>query len=292
MLDPKGTYFSREIGLDDGTIARLDDSTYRITAADPSYRPPAMTEVAGARWRTHCMPTPESARRVGFQLDTPRAGELGVVEDLLVDRAFVADPANSAEELATLSDVRPAVPHSVANPRSAAALARAPPCTHLSRRQLGPHVLGEDDVGAMLPEYALFHHAPRPRHPPRACAADGGADPGAGRPGKEPDRPAQGRPRPPLRPCRSGRAADRAFRRGEQPADDPARGRRARARGPSRGARPGWWLAGSWPAVQRTPRAAQRRSRPALRRGHPADPHARWRRRASPTSGSGLETRG
>jgi UDP-N-acetylmuramoylalanine--D-glutamate ligase len=68
---------------------------------------------------------PESARRVGFQLDTPRAGELGIVEDLLVDRAFVADPANSAEQLATLSDVRPAGPHNVANALAAAALARA-----------------------------------------------------------------------------------------------------------------------------------------------------------------------
>ncbi|HKN51750.1 MAG TPA: cyanophycin synthetase, partial [Amycolatopsis sp.] len=68
---------------------------------------------------------PEDARRVGFQLDTPRAGELGLVEDLLVDRAFVADPATSAEELATLADVRPSGPHNVANALAAAALARA-----------------------------------------------------------------------------------------------------------------------------------------------------------------------
>ena len=67
----------------------------------------------------------EGARRVGFQLDTPRPGELGIVEDLLVDRAFVADPATSAEELATLADVRPAGPHNVANALAAAALARA-----------------------------------------------------------------------------------------------------------------------------------------------------------------------
>jgi UDP-N-acetylmuramoylalanine--D-glutamate ligase len=65
------------------------------------------------------------ARRVGFRLDTPRAGELGLVEDLLVDRAFVADPATSAEELATLADVRPAGPHNVSNALAAAALARA-----------------------------------------------------------------------------------------------------------------------------------------------------------------------
>ncbi|GAA4546920.1 UDP-N-acetylmuramoyl-L-alanine--D-glutamate ligase [Amycolatopsis samaneae] len=68
---------------------------------------------------------PAEARRVGFQLDVPRAGELGVVEELLVDRAFVADPASSAEELATLADVRPSGPHNVANALAAAALARA-----------------------------------------------------------------------------------------------------------------------------------------------------------------------
>ncbi|MFF5987499.1 UDP-N-acetylmuramoyl-L-alanine--D-glutamate ligase [Prauserella flavalba] len=68
---------------------------------------------------------PEGAARVGFRLDTPRPGELGVVEDLLVDRAFVADPAHHAEELATLADVRPAGPHNVANALAAAALARA-----------------------------------------------------------------------------------------------------------------------------------------------------------------------
>ncbi|WP_285507482.1 UDP-N-acetylmuramoyl-L-alanine--D-glutamate ligase [Actinokineospora sp. NBRC 105648] len=63
--------------------------------------------------------------RVGFGLGVPRPGELGVVEDLLVDRAFVTDPAHAAEELATLSDVRPAGPHNVANALAAAALARA-----------------------------------------------------------------------------------------------------------------------------------------------------------------------
>ncbi|RCV54522.1 UDP-N-acetylmuramoyl-L-alanine--D-glutamate ligase [Marinitenerispora sediminis] len=66
-----------------------------------------------------------AARRVAFTLDTPRPGELGVVEDLLVDRAFVADPASTAEELATLADVRPAAPHNVANALAAAALARS-----------------------------------------------------------------------------------------------------------------------------------------------------------------------
>ncbi|WP_237108199.1 UDP-N-acetylmuramoyl-L-alanine--D-glutamate ligase [Nonomuraea sp. MG754425] len=62
---------------------------------------------------------------VGFTLRVPKRGELGVVEDLLVDRAFVADPVEAAEELATLEDVRPFAPHNVANALAAAALARS-----------------------------------------------------------------------------------------------------------------------------------------------------------------------
>ncbi|MER6947854.1 UDP-N-acetylmuramoyl-L-alanine--D-glutamate ligase [Nonomuraea sp. NPDC000554] len=62
---------------------------------------------------------------VGFTLRVPRPGQLGVVEDLLVDRAFVADPVEAAEELATLDDVRPFAPHNVANALAAAALARS-----------------------------------------------------------------------------------------------------------------------------------------------------------------------
>lgn len=61
---------------------------------------------------------------VGFTLGVPRPGQLGVVEDLLVDRAFVADPRREAEELAGLADVHPFAPHNVANALAAAALAR------------------------------------------------------------------------------------------------------------------------------------------------------------------------
>ena len=64
-------------------------------------------------------------RTASFTLGTPRPGELGVVEDLLVDRAFVADAAHAAEELGTLAEVRPPGPHNVANALAAAALARA-----------------------------------------------------------------------------------------------------------------------------------------------------------------------
>lgn len=67
----------------------------------------------------------EGCRAVAFTLGTPAISMLGVVEDLLVDRAFVAERANSAQELAAVADVVPAAPHNVANALAAAALARA-----------------------------------------------------------------------------------------------------------------------------------------------------------------------
>ena len=67
----------------------------------------------------------EGCRAVGFTLDAPHMSELGVVEGLLVDRAFVADRRTRAQELAGVADVRPPAPHNVANALAAAALARA-----------------------------------------------------------------------------------------------------------------------------------------------------------------------
>jgi len=63
-------------------------------------------------------------RRVTFTLQSPRAGELGVVEDLLVDRAF-PDVPGEATELATFDDLTVPGAHNVANALAAAALARA-----------------------------------------------------------------------------------------------------------------------------------------------------------------------
>ncbi|HUR13161.1 MAG TPA: UDP-N-acetylmuramoyl-L-alanine--D-glutamate ligase [Mycobacteriales bacterium] len=63
-------------------------------------------------------------RRVAFTLQSPRAGELGVVEDLLVDRAF-PDVPGEATEVATLADLTVPGDHNVANALAAAALARA-----------------------------------------------------------------------------------------------------------------------------------------------------------------------
>ena len=64
-------------------------------------------------------------RRVAFTLNSPRPHQFGVVEDVLVDRAFVDDAANEAVEVATLADVTVPGPHNVANALAAAALARA-----------------------------------------------------------------------------------------------------------------------------------------------------------------------
>jgi UDP-N-acetylmuramoylalanine--D-glutamate ligase len=65
------------------------------------------------------------ARRVGFTLRPPRPGQLGVVDDVLVDRAFATGSAHEAEELAALADIRSPAPHNVSNALAAAALARA-----------------------------------------------------------------------------------------------------------------------------------------------------------------------
>ncbi len=80
----------------------------------------------------------EGARAIGFTLGIPAVGMVGVVDEYLVDRAFVghwpshSSPARarmtsqtSAAELAAVSDVRPAAPHNVANALAAAALARS-----------------------------------------------------------------------------------------------------------------------------------------------------------------------
>ena len=84
----------------------------------------------------------EGARAVGFTLTTPAAGEVGVVEDVLADRAFVENRASHAAELGTLADLEhlspggrgatagggadlPVPGHVVANALAAAALARA-----------------------------------------------------------------------------------------------------------------------------------------------------------------------
>jgi UDP-N-acetylmuramoylalanine--D-glutamate ligase len=67
----------------------------------------------------------EGARAIGFTLGTPGLSMLGVVDDLLVDRAFIEQRRDSALELAKIGDIHPPAPHNVANALAAAALARS-----------------------------------------------------------------------------------------------------------------------------------------------------------------------
>jgi UDP-N-acetylmuramoylalanine--D-glutamate ligase len=71
----------------------------------------------------------EGCRAVGFTLGIPGLSEVGVVDDVLADRAFVEQRRTAAAELATFDDLRGDAPtpppHLVANALAAAALARA-----------------------------------------------------------------------------------------------------------------------------------------------------------------------
>ncbi|MHA7263877.1 UDP-N-acetylmuramoyl-L-alanine--D-glutamate ligase [Arthrobacter sp. TMN-37] len=68
----------------------------------------------------------EGCRAVGFTTGTPAVSMMGVVEDLLVDRAFIEQRRDSAAELASVRELGDVVPrHLVANALAAAALVRA-----------------------------------------------------------------------------------------------------------------------------------------------------------------------
>jgi UDP-N-acetylmuramoylalanine--D-glutamate ligase len=79
-----------------------------------------------------------------YSLDTPQAGEIGLVDNLLIDRAFTGDPSQ-AVDFAELSDIKPTVPHNVSNAMAAAGLALAVGLTH-------------DDVRHGLKNFTLDHH--------------------------------------------------------------------------------------------------------------------------------------
>lgn len=70
----------------------------------------------------------EGCRAIGFGAVVPGPSDVGVVDDLIVDRAFLDERATSALELASLADVHVAglaTPHGLANTLAASALARA-----------------------------------------------------------------------------------------------------------------------------------------------------------------------
>ncbi|MEY2872252.1 MAG: hypothetical protein RL526_392 [Actinomycetota bacterium] len=79
---------------------------------------------------------------IWFSLNTPAPHQIGLVENLVVDRAFISD---EAEALFELSDVTPAVPHNVLNAMAAAGLARS----------IGAQA---DAIATALRNFKLDHH--------------------------------------------------------------------------------------------------------------------------------------
>jgi UDP-N-acetylmuramoylalanine-D-glutamate ligase len=79
----------------------------------------------------------EGCRAVGFTLGVPALSMVGLVDDVLADRAFVEQRQTSAAELCTLADLQgeaPSVaPHYVANALAAAASGRSPSATACAR---------------------------------------------------------------------------------------------------------------------------------------------------------------
>jgi UDP-N-acetylmuramoylalanine--D-glutamate ligase len=70
----------------------------------------------------------EGARAIGFTLGVPTRSQVGFVEDILCDRAFLDDRANNALEIATLEDLAEIgvlTPHLMANTAAATAMARS-----------------------------------------------------------------------------------------------------------------------------------------------------------------------
>ncbi|MDY0909995.1 UDP-N-acetylmuramoyl-L-alanine--D-glutamate ligase [Microbacterium sp. CFBP9034] len=70
----------------------------------------------------------EGARAIGFDLGVPGPSDLGVVDGILVDRAFLVDRRTSALELTTVAELAGlglSAPHIAANILAAAALARS-----------------------------------------------------------------------------------------------------------------------------------------------------------------------
>ena len=70
----------------------------------------------------------EGARAIGFDLGVPGPSDLGVVDGILVDRAFLDDRHTSALELTTVAELAElglAAPHIASNILAAAALARS-----------------------------------------------------------------------------------------------------------------------------------------------------------------------
>lgn len=70
----------------------------------------------------------EGARAIGFSIGVPTRSQIGYVEDILCDRAFLEERADQALEIATLEDIERigvVTPHLLANVAAASAMARS-----------------------------------------------------------------------------------------------------------------------------------------------------------------------
>lgn len=76
----------------------------------------------------------EGARAIGFTVGMPAVSMVGMVEDILADRAFIEQRSTSAAELCTLEDLATDDPYYVADALAAAALARSHGATQASVR--------------------------------------------------------------------------------------------------------------------------------------------------------------
>jgi UDP-N-acetylmuramoylalanine--D-glutamate ligase len=81
---------------------------------------------------------------IGFHLGTPGVGEVGLVEELIVDRALVSDPM-SAEVLVEVDQLPSRAPHNIANAMAAAMLAKSLGASH-------------EAISSGLKSFALDHH--------------------------------------------------------------------------------------------------------------------------------------
>jgi len=85
-----------------------------------------------------------TGEKIFYSLDTPGPGELGLVEEILVDRAFGVNP-QEAQMIAELADIRPQVPHNVSNALAAAGLSLALGISH-------------EEIKTGLRSFELDHH--------------------------------------------------------------------------------------------------------------------------------------
>ncbi|MES2169324.1 MAG: UDP-N-acetylmuramoyl-L-alanine--D-glutamate ligase, partial [Actinomycetota bacterium] len=90
----------------------------------------------------------DGCRAIGFGLGLPGPSDLGLVDDILVDRAFLDDRQRAALEIATVGELEASglgSPHMIANVLAAAALARS----------FGVAI---DDIRTAVREFRLDHH--------------------------------------------------------------------------------------------------------------------------------------